>query len=123
MTEEEIEKIRRINEKAERERTVPKDKSMSLEEHLNLIQGSLRLCAVAALFCAERESLEVFKAWVKSKNIYPEQEWMTLPVLAQASAVTMEHSKAGEQVRNLQGLVNAFAKRIAADGGLIPGGN
>lgn len=122
-TEEEIENIRRTNEKAERERTVPKDKSMSLEDHLDLLQGSLRLCAVTALFAAQPEALPVFRDWVKKMKVYPQQDWITTQVLAQASVVTMDHSKAGDQFRNLEGLINSFAQRLAADGGLIPDGN
>lgn len=83
----------------------------SVEDNLDLIQGSLRLCAVAAVFCAQPETIKVFREWVKNMKIYPEQEWINPHVLGQASVVTLDHSSAGDQVRKLVKVLDGLLSR------------
>jgi hypothetical protein len=79
-----------------------------LSSHIDLIQGSLRLSAVAALFCVQPETLTVFREYVKKNNLYSETDWITTSVLAKASYIAVEHSNAGEQVRGLDVLMKAL---------------
>lgn len=86
--------------------TTSNDESVS--DKIDLIQGALRLNAVCALFCAQPETIQVFKEWVKKTKMYPESDWIEPHVLAKASMEGVKHAEAGEQVRNVGRLLNGL---------------
>lgn len=84
--------------------------SSTLESRIEMMQGAMRLCAVSALFCAQPETLGVFREYVKANKLYPEHDWITPPVLGKASIIVVEHSNVGEQVKNLKSLLDILGR-------------